>query len=197
MKKGILITGIIVTISLGTSQLLPVFASGGDTENRTKPERKVTESVDHTEEETSVQASNQPNKSDNESFRQQLRNNEQYDKLTRNVAEDLGIETKGKDLDKIEAEVRSTILEKKAKESGIETEGKSEDTLISELKDKYIKDLEKTTPNNNYEELRMKPESRKKDIINKAQQFGIETEDKEFVEIVEELKSAVLKDKTE
>ncbi|MCC3356752.1 hypothetical protein [Bacillus sp. REN16] len=198
MKKGILITSLIGVICLGSTQLLPVFASD-DAENNVKQERKALT----TPENTKVQDTNtkeQQNEITEEttksatstSLRGQLRENENYD----NLANDLGISTEGKDTEKIEAEIRSTILQQKAKEAGISVEGKSEEALITEIKEKYSEKPELTEPSSNkYEELRMKPDSRRNQIIDTAKQNGIETEGKEFDAIVDELKTVLLQNK--
>ncbi|MDR4888911.1 hypothetical protein RGU12_15485 [Fredinandcohnia sp. QZ13] len=198
MKRRILITGLIGVICLGFTQLLPVLASE-DIGNSIKKESVVSTSNEspkgtepkNKEKRITEETTNPKPSSD---FRRPVRDSEQL----QNQAKDLGIDTKGKTQEKIETEIRSTILQHKAKEIGIEVEGKSEEAIISELKEKYNEKPEITEPSSNkYEELRMKPESRRNNIIDTAKQHGIETEGKEFDAIVEELKTVLLKDKGE
>ncbi|RFB10571.1 hypothetical protein DZB84_22430 [Bacillus sp. HNG] len=198
MKKRFLITGLIGVICLGFTQLLPVLASE-DIDNSIKKESTVLPSNESTkdteskskEEQITVETTNPKPSSD---FRRPGRDSEQL----RIHAKDLGINTEGKTQEKIETEIRSTILQQKAKEIGIEVEGKSEEAIISELKEKYSEKPELTEPSSNkYEELRMKPESRRNNIIDTAKQHGIETDGKEFDAIVEELKTVLLQDKGE
>lgn len=200
MKKRILITGIIGVICLGFTQLLPVLASE-DMDNNIKKVRTVstsnenTKSPESTIKEEQIQITEEtttPKPSSD--FRRPVRDSEQL----QNQAKDLGIDTEGKTQEKIETEIRSTMLQQKAKEFGIEVEGKSEEAIITELKEKYSEKPELTEPSSNkYEELRMKPESRRNNIIDTAKQHGIKTEGKEFDKIVDELKTVLLQDKGE
>jgi len=204
MKKGIVITGIIVVLCLGSTQLIPVLASE-DTDIDVKQEREVLVPSDDTrvkdssmneqENETTEETTTSDSTSD---LRSQARESEQFDNYTNNLAKDLGIKTEGKDSEEIQAEIRSIMLQEKAKEAGIEVDGKSEEALITELKETYREKTELIKPSSNkYEELRMKPDSRRKQILETAKSHGIETEGNEFDAVVEELKTVLLKEKGE
>ncbi|WP_142255365.1 hypothetical protein [Bacillus sinesaloumensis] len=201
MKKRILIACLIGVICLGSSQLLPVFASG-DAGSSSSQERTVSvppkdTKVKDSEHKNNIAEDTTKSEATN-NLRRPQRSSKEHEDALNNLAKDLDISTEGKDSSKIETEIRSTLLQQKAKEAGIEVEGKSEEEIITELKEEYAEKPEVINPSSNkYEELRMKPESRRNDIVNKAKQYGIETEGKEFDEIVEELKSSILKNKGE
>ncbi|MEH7238467.1 hypothetical protein [Bacillus sp. JJ1562] len=183
MKKLILITGLIGVICLGFTQILPVLAS---------EDTKVKDS--HTNEKHNKITKDSTNSDPTSKLHQRARDSKHYG----NITKELGISTNGKDTETIQSEIKSNILQQKAKETGIDVEGKSEEELITEMKEKYSEKPELTeAPSNKYEELRMKPDSRRNQIIDTAKQHGIETEGKEFDEIVEQLKTVLLQDKNE
>ncbi|MEN2766962.1 hypothetical protein [Ornithinibacillus xuwenensis] len=159
MKKLMFTFIIMAILAIGFFQLAPVLANENH-EQRTQKQQTPTVSEEESKDnqQTASMAIRETESKDNEDNvvkRSEVRKNKiSEEEFMQYLADEIGVEADGKNVEKLKSDIREEMILAKAKEAGISTDGKSIETIIEEMKSTTF---DKKKEETNIEDYRVSP----------------------------------------